>query len=201
MMQRSEHTSASTEARSGLSLLSPFTWLRGIGRALWRDRFAADAPPTPRAVLPYMRYRERRKALPNTFTTDDWTRALEYWGNTCAVCGRPPGLWHTLSQDHWLPLSHSDCPGTVAMNMLPLCYGVDGCNNSKGKKHPRKWLIERLGSRKGRKKIAEIEAYFAWVQDQIAVTCPDCDGELVFLEPERIWRCLECGVDWRESEA
>lgn len=189
------------EARSGLSLRSPFGWLRGIGRALWRERLVADAPiPKPRKELPYVRYRARRKALPNTYTADDWAQALDYWDNTCAVCGRPPGLWHTLSQDHWLPLSHPDCPGTVAMNMLPLCYGADGCNNSKGKKEPHKWLIERLGKRKAKKKLAEIEAYFAWVKDQIEVTCPDCDGALMYVENWQVWRCQECGADWKEQE-
>ncbi|MFN8421690.1 MAG: hypothetical protein U0528_20950 [Anaerolineae bacterium] len=37
-------------------------------------------------------------------------------------------------------------------------------------------------------------------QDQIEVTCPDCDGALMYVEDWNVWRCQECGADWKEQE-
>jgi hypothetical protein len=37
------------------------------------------------------------------------------------------------------------------------------CNNAKTNKPPVEWLIEKLGKRKAKLKLAEIEAYFEWV--------------------------------------
>jgi hypothetical protein len=181
-----------------------------------RERFSVDFSPVaipqsviaqPKRVLPYVTYRLRRRSLPNTFTLDDWERALDYWGYACAVCARPRGLWHTISQDHWVPLTSPDCPGTVPSNMLPLCYGADGCNNSKGKKDPALWLVEKLGKRKGKKKWAEIETYFGWVaQFQVepeyddSLGCPDCGASLFFGVDTGLWHCDGCGAAWRERQ-
>ena len=108
-------------------------------------------------------HKARRKArklnLPDNFTADDWECALNYFRNCCAVCGRQIGLWHRMAADHWIPLTSPDCPGTVAWNMVPLCHGVDGCNNSKKDKPPTDWLIEKFGPRKGRAILKRIEAF------------------------------------------
>lgn len=106
------------------------------------------------------RRRARKLALPRRWSIDDWEKCLEYWGHTCAVCGRPQGLWHTLAMDHWIPLSDPACPGTVKENIVPLCHGEGGCNNSKGNRAPREWLIERYGARKARKILEKILEYF-----------------------------------------
>lgn len=95
------------------------------------------------------RYRTRKGSLPDTLTPTEWRAALNYFGGCCAVCGRPPGLWHTLAADHWIPISSPDCPGTVAWNIVPLCQGAGGCNNSKGRYNPTNWLIGKFGNRKG----------------------------------------------------
>lgn len=105
-----------------------------------------------------------RRQLPDNFTSADWLTALNYFNGCCAVCGRPPGLWHTIAMDHWIPLSSPDCPGTVPTNIIPLCHGMDGCNNSKGHKHPAKWLIAKCGKKKADMIIESINHFFAHTQ-------------------------------------
>lgn len=86
--------------------------------------------------------RARMKDLPNTLTPDQWDQVLNYFDQRCAVCGRLPseheGL--TIAADHWIPVSDPNCPGTVIWNIVPLCHGNTGCNNSKSNQDPREWL-------------------------------------------------------------
>jgi hypothetical protein len=123
---------------------------------------------TERGLLAFRSASHRRRALkaglPNVFSSDDWRRALEYFGGCCAVCGRPPGLWHTLAMDHWVPLIDPNCPGTVPHNIVPLCHGVDGCNNSKQDKRAEDWLIATFGKRKGRAILNRINSYLQAVK-------------------------------------
>lgn len=113
-------------------------------------------------------YHNRRRAqqlsLPNAYTTQQWQRAINYFGGCCAVCGRPPGLWHRLAQDHWVPLTKGG--GTTVDNIVPLCHGDLGCNNSKWNHDAEKWLTERFGKAKAKQKLKEIEAYFEWAKEQ-----------------------------------
>lgn len=109
------------------------------------------------------RRRAIRKALPANFTDEHWQYALDYFHGCCAVCGRPLNdLFgeHTAAMDHWIPLSSPDCSGTIPENIVPLCHGVDGCNNSKSNKMPEDWLIQKFGKRKAREILSRIEAYF-----------------------------------------
>jgi hypothetical protein len=119
----------------------------------WRE-----ANPEKRRVG-WHRYVARKFSLPSDFTPADWKYALEYFSGCCAACGRQPGLWHTLAADHWIPLTSPDCPGTVRWNMVPLCHGIDGCNNQKFNKKPDAWLIDQFGKRKGRTILLKIEAF------------------------------------------
>jgi hypothetical protein len=48
--------------------------------------------------------------------------------------------------------------------MVPLCHGIDGCNNTKGAKPPDEWLIERYGKRKAAAILRRIAAFFEWVE-------------------------------------
>lgn len=105
------------------------------------------------------RHIARKRNLPNTFTGEDWQSALDYFGGCCAVCGRSAGLWHHLAMDHWIPIASSDCPGTVPWNIVPLCGGAGGCNNSKSHRNAADWLIEKFGPRKGRAILRKIEAF------------------------------------------
>lgn len=113
------------------------------------------------------RRRSRRQKLPDSFTNADWRRALEYFHHCCAVCGRQlKDLFdtHTAAADHWIPLSYDgENPGTVPTNIVPLCHGENGCNNSKTNKLPDEWLIQRFGKRKAKQVMKRVQEYFEWV--------------------------------------
>src|SRR5258708_25129362 len=155
------------------------------------DSHNHDLYAQPRIKTAQTAYMLRKRELPNHFTEQDWQIALDYWGHKCAVCERPRGLWHTLSHDHWIPLSSEDCPGTDPTNILPLCCGVDGCNNSKGKQMPDLWLRKKLGKRRAFRKLAEIEPYFDWLQELHGprLGCPECGGHVTWLDD---WGVLHC---------
>lgn len=112
----------------------------------------------------------RVRGLPSHFTRESETFLRAYWGDVCAICGAAADFWHRIAWDHWIPLSHPACPGTVPDNILPLCHSRKGagtlpgsrsCNNSKFKRDPVVWLTQKLGVRKAKVKLREIEAYFA----------------------------------------
>lgn len=111
------------------------------------------------------RRRARKASLPATFTHDQWKRCLGYFSGCCAVCGKPAGLFHTLAMDHWIPISSPNCPGTVATNIVPLCHGKDGCNQSKNKRDALEWLTERFGKRKATSIAKKIQKYFDSLSD------------------------------------
>ncbi len=118
-----------------------------------------------KALIRWHRREAIKRALPAAFSAADWQLALNYWHGCCAICERPAGLWHTLAADHWIPLADiKHCPGTVPTNIVPLCHGIDGCNNSKADCDPVEWLKRRIGKRAATKKLAEIEAYFKFVR-------------------------------------
>lgn len=107
------------------------------------------------------RARQARKAeLPSSYTTKQWQAALDYFGGCCAACGRQPGLFHTLAMDHWIPVSSPNCPGHIATNIVPLCHGMGGCNNSKSNQEPLEWALQKFGKRKGKEVVARIQTYF-----------------------------------------
>jgi hypothetical protein len=114
-------------------------------------------------ILTKLRYRARKLALPDTWTLEQLDFMLNYWHHACAVCGNPKGLFWTLAHDHWVPLNSPDCPGTIATNMIPLCHGDGGCNNSKQDAEHFPWLVRRLGAKKAAKIEKDIAAYFAHV--------------------------------------
>jgi hypothetical protein len=114
-----------------------------------------------------IRRRARKRGLPDDFTAADWSRCLDYFHGCCAACSRPlRDLFgtHTASADHWIPLVSPDCPGTIPVNIVPLCHGVNGCNNHKSNKNPNQWLIEQFGKRRAREILKRIETYFEWVK-------------------------------------
>jgi hypothetical protein len=116
-----------------------------------------------------LRRRARKLALPDYFTILDWQYALDYFNDCCAACGRQlTDLFgtHKANADHWIPLASPDCPGTVPGNIVPLCGGEGGCNNSKSDKDPEEWLIARFGKRKGKAILQRINAYFDWIRQQ-----------------------------------
>lgn len=116
------------------------------------------------------RYRARSRELPDTWTAEQKDFMLDYWGHACAACGNPKGFFWTLAYDHFIPLVSPNCPGTVATNMIPLCHGENGCNNSKHAQDPQKWLIRRFGPKKAAKIAKAIATYFAVVAQRFPET-------------------------------
>ena len=118
------------------------------------------------------RRRAREYELPDSFTNSDWERALAYFGNKCAVCGRSADFWTVLAADHWYPLSRENSLGTIPANMIPLCHtrpkapaGNPSCNTSKSNKMPDEWLIAQFGKRKAKQIMKRIESYFESLTD------------------------------------
>lgn len=104
----------------------------------------------------------REKGTAHDFTAQDWRFALDYWGDCCAVCGRPRGLWHQIAPDHWVPLAKGGA--TVPENIIPMCNQLGGCNSSKRDSDAVEWLIRKLGKRAAKKKLAEIMTFFSIVR-------------------------------------
>lgn len=102
--------------------------------------------------------RSIERQLPSDFTEQDWQQCLEYFGYRCAVCGRPAGLWHTLAQDHWIPVTKGG--GYTPGNIVPLCHNNNGCNNQKSNRDPMEWLISTYGIRKAKRIAKRIQEYF-----------------------------------------
>jgi hypothetical protein len=117
-----------------------------------------------------MQRRARKKGLPDTWTYEQEHFMLQYWDNACAACGTKEGLWWTIAQDHWIPLTSSDCPGNTATNIVPLCHtrrgNHDSCNNSKYNLDPHTWLIRRFGTKKAAKVEKDIAIYFALIREK-----------------------------------
>lgn len=121
------------------------------GNQRWRKE-----NPHKKAVAQH-RWKARRRGLEDTLTAEEWKVALDYFGGRCAYCGQVG----ELSQDHYVPLSDPDCPGTVVRNILPACIG---CNSSKKNLQPSQWLRRKFGNQS-----AEIErriyGYFEQIEN------------------------------------
>jgi hypothetical protein len=124
---------------------------------------------TPGKGSAYTRkYTMRKLGLPHVFSPEEESFCRAYFQYACAICGKEEGFQWRIVMDHWIPLTAEDCPGTIATNMIPLCHGNEGCNNSKRNKDPEIWLIARFGPRKARQILARIRAYFAVVIERQA---------------------------------
>ena len=106
--------------------------------------------------------RAAQRGLPHSLTTEDKRRALEYFNGCCAVCGRQLNNLlgtHRASFDHWW-IPQSKGGGLTPDNIVPLCYGQDGCNNSKSNRDPIEWLTDKFGKRKAAQILKRIQDYF-----------------------------------------
>lgn len=115
-----------------------------------------------------MRHRRRASKLNllSDWTAQHWQLCLDYWHNTCAVCGgQLRDLFGAVitNADHWIAMSDKNCPGTTPGNMICLC---STCNNSKKSKAPEIWLRKRYGTRKGNEILKRINNYFQWIMNQ-----------------------------------
>lgn len=100
------------------------------------------------------RRRARKRVLPDTLTAAQWNYALEYWDGCCAYSLARPDK---ITLDHYIPLSHTDCPGTTAKNCLPACRS---CNSSKLNKHPIEWLKLKFSEQEAEIIQMRVDAYF-----------------------------------------
>lgn len=106
------------------------------------------------------RRRARKRALLDTFTTQEWFHCLEYFHHSCAACGcQLRDLFGDVeaNADHWIPIASPDCLGTVKENMICLC---NRCNSSKSAKEPEQWLTEKFGKRKAKVILKRVQDYF-----------------------------------------
>lgn len=127
-----------------------------------RKKYAKENGGKLRAA--WHRYESRKRGLPDDFTESDWQFALDHFYGRCAVCGRPPGFFHKLALDHWIPISDPDCPGTVPHNIVPLCHGVGGCNNRKRHTKPQEWLKQNYGAKEARAISNRVHGFFSLVR-------------------------------------
>lgn len=97
------------------------------------------------------------------FTSKDWDYALNYFENRCAACGRPQGLWHTIAADHWIPLSRGG--QSIRANIVPLCHGLDGCNNSKRNRDAFEWAADKFGERRAIEIVEMVDLFFASLEE------------------------------------
>lgn len=112
------------------------------------------------------RSRARKRALPATFKVKDYRYALEYFNGCCAACDRPlKDLFgtHTVAMDHWIPTVKGG--SSTPDNMIPLCHGIDGCNNRKSDKDAFEWLVQEFGKRRATKILERVQAYFDSLKD------------------------------------
>lgn len=134
-------------------------------------------------ALVQQKRRERRNALPRSFTKIHKEFALKYWHFSCCICSREgDGFWHWIAMDHFIPIANPEYPGEVPSNMIPLCHfkkrvnGVVGCNNAKASSDPILWIHEyftekygpKLGPRKAKAKLKEIQTFFIQAQQYAA---------------------------------
>jgi hypothetical protein len=73
------------------------------------------------------RYRARKKGLPNTLTSEQYAKTLEYFGNACAITGRTD----SIEKEHAIPLSVGH-GGTTFENCYPMANGLNQskCNSN-----------------------------------------------------------------------
>jgi hypothetical protein len=133
-------------------------------RAYLRHANWIDKNPLYNATAKNKRRALKRGKL-GILSPSDWQRALDYFGNRCAVCGRPYGDGYILAQDHWVALSNGG--DTTPQNIIPLCHSKTrregdaiGCNSSKHNKHAVDWLEKRFGKEKSLEIMSRIHAYF-----------------------------------------
>lgn len=141
----------------------------------YNARYRAENPEVYKAAK--HRRNARKRQLPNTLTTQEWQRCLDYFEGKCAYCGKTEDMWTVIAMEHYIAIKdpRPDNPGTVATNVIPACHARKGipagspcCNQSKHNHDPIEWLEQRFGKRKGREIRKRIETYFEWVREREA---------------------------------
>lgn len=126
---------------------------------------ARQQKPNPISVIVRAERRlARKRALPDTLTNDQWIACLEYFNHCCAVCGKLFDDDTKAYMDHWIPLSSPECTGTVVGNIICLCGGVGGCNESKHNRKAELWLLDFYSLQQATEILDRVMEYFAKVR-------------------------------------
>lgn len=98
----------------------------------------------------------RKKSLPSTLTTEQWTAVKEEFGGTCCYCGKEK----PLTIDHFVPVNNM---GELSIdNVLPACIS---CNCSKGAREFRSWFkLQTFYSKSREQKIMKYLNYKNGIQ-------------------------------------
>lgn len=170
--QKRERSKQNYRARRGI-ILRRQKQRRRTNPAIFQERIRQWKLANPEKTNAYQQRRlARRRNLPSNFTPAEWRRCLDYFGHCCAVCGKPAGLWSKIAIDHWIPISdpRPDNPGTVTLNIIPLCHaakgGQGGCNNDKLNRDPIEWLYGTFDKARADAIMARVNTYFEWVRQQ-----------------------------------
>ena len=136
---------------------SAYRKTEGFKKSKAKHRRKPDVYKTD-ALRSKIRYHAKRSntAKSDSINRQQWESAKKYFNYRCAVCGKEPNEDQVLAIDHWIPISKGGL--STVENIVPLCHGVDGCNNSKKDKDPLEWLILRYGD-DGRNTYNLIKAY------------------------------------------
>lgn len=134
-----------------------------------------------------------------------WRRCLEYWNNSCAVCGTKGTKERPIERDHWFV---PNCHGGeyISENIVPLCRS---CNGTKTDRNWSEWLLEKLGEG-AIAKTAEIQQFFDWIAFDDSPNNSEAVNrkfQIVWAEHERmtkhhIWQAFQYLEDpiWRLTD-
>jgi hypothetical protein len=120
--------------------------------------------PVKRAI-DVQRRLARKRQLPDTFTKEQWILCLSYFHNQCVICGRMFDDKCKPYMDHWIPLKNLECPGTVAWNIVCMCGGKGGCNESKHSHDAKKWLLDFYPPEQAQEIFGRVEEYLRGVKE------------------------------------
>jgi 5-methylcytosine-specific restriction endonuclease McrA len=109
-----------------------------------------------------LRLRAKRAGKPRHLTARQWRQAKRCFP-ACAYCGQPFDAAHPPTADHFIPLSQSDSPGSVAANIVPVCYG---CNQAKADRDPLEFLTTTFGAARAATLYSQIQTYFTALKER-----------------------------------
>jgi len=106
--------------------------------------------------------RARKQNLKNIYDTDKWQQALNYFGNSCAYCGKSG---KRLTHEHFIPISKGG--EYTADNIIPAC---SYCNGSKKNKDFHEWYPEQsFYSKLRERKILKYLGYKSPSMQQVSI--------------------------------
>ncbi len=110
--------------------------------------------------------RSLKENLPYNLPAGKEFEIISRFDGRCAICGRSESADRVIVLDHWIAVKSgvTNNPGTVEANLIPICHGKTGCNNSKKNHLPLEWLKSKFGA-EGQIIYDKIERYLAEVNN------------------------------------